>query len=162
MLFIMNRFRFLKAAFTGVLIYVVLNVSVGRDGIWAMKQLQKQKRDLSTHTANIQKINDELSQEKLALEKDKDLIAAYARKLGYVSEGEKIVLISGLAAKETQIFDPGTVKKHTQVNYISESICKSTALIITVLAYMLLVLYDLSKGYLHFSKKRKSSAAAGV
>lgn len=158
----MNRFRFLKAAFTGIVIYTLLNVSVGRDGIWAMSQLQKQKREISAHTANIQKINDGLNQEKLALEKDRDLIAAYARKLGYVSEGEKIVLISGLAAKETQIFDPGTILKHTQVNYIPESICKSTAIVITVLAYFLLFMFDLSRGYLHFGKKRKSSAAAGI
>ncbi len=158
----MNRFRFLKAACAGILIYVSLNVFVGKDSIWAMNQLQKQKREISSHTDSIRKVNDELNLEKKALEKDNDLIASYARKLGYVREGEKIVIISGLPAVETQIFDPGTALKHKPVNYISESLCKMAGLIAFAVMYLLLILADANKGYLHFNKKSKLSVAAGI
>lgn len=158
----MKRFRFLKAACAGIFIYVLLNVAAGKDSVWAMNQLQKQKREISSHTDSIRKVNDELNLEKKALEKDNDLIASYARKLGYVREGEKIVIISGLPAVETQIFDPGTIMKHKPVNYISESICKMAGLIVFAIIYFLLLLADINRGYLHFNKKSKSSVAAGI
>lgn len=158
----MERFRFLKAALAGILIYVSFNIVAGKDSIWAMKQLQKQKRDITSHTESIKKVNDELNLEKKALEKDNDLIASYARKLGYVSEGEKIVIISGLPAVETQIFDPGTLMKHKQVDYMPESLCKLAGLFVFVIMYILLTLADINRGYLHFNKKSKSSVAAGI
>lgn len=158
----MTRFRFLKAALAGILIYVSFNVVAGKDSIWAMNQLQKQKREISSHTDSIRKVNDELNLEKKALEKDNDLIASYARKLGYVSEGEKIVIISGLPAVETQIFDPGTIMKSKPVNYLPESVCKMAGLIVFAIFYLLLTLADVNRGYLHFNKKGKSSVAAGI
>ena len=51
----------------------------GSDGIWAMKQLQEQKQLLSAHTAAIEKTYDELSLEQIALQKDLDVIASYAK-----------------------------------------------------------------------------------
>ena len=100
--------------------------------------------------------------EKKALEKDNDLIASYARKLGYVSEGEKIVIISGLPAVETQIFDPGTIMKHKPVEYIPESVCKLAGLFVFAIIYLVLTIADINKGYLHFNKKSKSSVTAGI
>ena len=146
---IMERFRFLVAVFAGTLFYTLIAITGGRDGMWACAQLQEQKQSLSAHTAGIEKTNGELSLEKIALEKDLDVIASYAKKLGYVSESEKLVKMSGLAAREVHIFDPGTVARHHDVNYIPEWICKFCALVITVLVYLVLVLFDLQNVHIH-------------
>ncbi|WP_407396920.1 septum formation initiator family protein [Treponema sp.] len=155
----MERFRLLVAVFVGTLFYTLISVAGGRDGIWASSQLQEQKQSLSAHTARIEKTNGELSLEKIALEKDLDVIASYAKKLGYVSEGEKLVKLSGLAAREVHIFDPGTVERHHEVSYIPEWICKFSSFVVMLLVYLVLVLLDVQNGYIHlpgFKKKIKN------
>lgn len=142
----MTRFRFLVAAWVGTLFYVLISYFGGRDGIWAQNQLLEQKRLLSTNAASIKKTNEELLLEKVSLQKDPDVIAAYARKLGYVQEGEKLVKISGLAVHETQIFDAGSVMKHVESKYIPEAYCKVVAIAMFTLSYMLLLLFDFTSG----------------
>ena len=158
----MRSFRFLIAACAGTFFYVFVSIICGSDGFDAEKQLQNQKRELSANTAKIQKINDELTMETLALQNDKDVIAAYARKLGYVGKGEKLVKISGLAPKETHIFNPGTVKKVQPVKYFSEFGCKSLGIIIFVLVYFILLMYDISKGKIEINHHKKNDVLKSV
>jgi len=160
----MERFRLLAAFFTGTLFYVIMAVVGGRDGIWAASQMREQKQVLSAHVAEIEKTNNELTLEKIALQKDSDVIAAYARKLGYVGDGEKLVKITGMPSRETRIFDPGTVIHHEEAKYIPEAVCKISGLVIALLVYLVLVLYDVQRGVLvirmPFSRKF-SSAGSG-
>lgn len=78
---IMVKLRLLVAVFVGTLFYTLISVAGGRDGLWATSQMQEQKQTLSAHTAKIEKTNGELSLEKIALEKDLDVIASYAKNL---------------------------------------------------------------------------------
>lgn len=157
----MRRCRLLVAACLGTMFYVAMAVIGGRDGIWAMNQLLEQKRVMSAHTAEIEKTFDELTLEKLALQKDADVIAAYARKLGYVSEGEKLVKITGLAARETHVFDPGTVVRHSPVTYIPEWLCKVSGFSIMFLIYAIMVVCDIQRGYINLPRFAKKSASMG-
>lgn len=151
------------AVFVGTLFYTLISVAGGRDGLWASMQMQEQKQVLSTQTAKIEKTHDELSLEKIALEKDLDLIAAYAKKLGYVSEGEKLVKLSGLAAREVHVFDPGTIERHHDVNYIPEWICKSVSFIVMLLVYLVLILLDIQNGNVRVPiLKKKTQNIGGI
>ena len=123
--------------------------------------MQEQKQTLSAHTAKIEKTNGELSLEKIALEKDLDVIASYAKKLGYVSEGEKLVKLSGLAAREVHIFDPGTVERHHEVSYIPEWICKFISFLVVVLVYLVLFLLDVQNGNVRLPSRRKRIKSVG-
>ncbi len=138
----MIKCRVLSAACIGTLFYVVVSICCGRNSIWAEKQLNEQKRLLSMHTASIEKTNEELNLEKVALEKDMDVVAAYARKLSYIREGEKLVKVSGLAVHEHQIYDPGFVMLHKEVKYFPEWFCKSTGLVMFALAYSVMLALD--------------------
>ncbi len=144
----MVKCRVLVAAVVGTLFYVFISILCGRNSLWAESQLNEQKRILSIHTANIEQTKEELQLEKVALEKDMDVIAAYARKLSYIREGEKIVKISGLAAYENQIYDPGSVLFHEDVKYFPEWFCKTVGLVFFFLAYSMMVLFDAGKGFL--------------
>ena len=115
----MKRFRFLKAACAGIFIYVLLNVAAGKDSVWAMNQLQKQKREISSHTDSIRKVNDELNLEKKALEKDNDLKDFYesnyqSRDFDELLESESITVFDlrsrKVAGKECCIFVPDGVE----------------------------------------------------
>lgn len=155
----MKRFRFLSAALAGTALYAIISFFGGQDGLWATKQMQEQKRILSTHTAEIQKLHDRLDLEYSALENDPDVISAYARKLGYVSDGEKLVKINGLASSVTEIYDTGTIQKPIEPIYIPESFCKFFAIITGTLVFLLLILNDHKNG---LWGKKKNTFVKGI
>ncbi len=153
----MIKCRVLVAAVVGTLFYVFISILCGRNSLWAESQLNEQKRRLSLHAANIEQIKEELMLEKVALEKDMDVIAAYARKLSYIREGEKIVKISGLAVHENQIYDPGSVLFHEDVKYFPEWFCKTVGLVFFLLAYCIMFLFDAGKGFLQRSNRQRQA-----
>lgn len=153
----MIKCRVLVAAVVGTLFYVFISILCGRNSLWAESQLNEQKRRLSLHAANIEQTKEELMLEKVALEKDMDVIAAYARKLSYIREGEKIVKISGLAVHENQIYDPGSVLFHEDVKYFPEWFCKTVGLVFFLLAYCIMFLFDAGKGFLQRSNRQRQA-----
>lgn len=148
----------LSAVFIGTFVYVLLSIFAGRDGIIVYNQLQKQKRAISRQTSLIQKIHDELSLERTALEKDTDVIAAYARKLDYVSEGEKLVKITGLRPYEATLYDTGTVMRRTPIAFMSERTCKACGIAFFALTLVLLALTGESGEAMARKKKKQSFA----
>lgn len=124
----MTQTKSLAAVFVGTLAYVLLSLFAGRDGMSAYRTLQEQKLDISGRTAAIQKIRDELTLERAALENDKDVMAAYARKLDYVGDGETLVKITGLRPYESKLYDTGTVLRRSPAPYLSERACKCCGL----------------------------------
>ena len=148
----------------GTLVYVLVSICCGRNSVWAEKQLNEQKRLLSMHAASIEKTNEELNLEKVALEKDMDVVAAYARKLSYIREGEKLVKVSGLAVHEHQIYDPGFVLLHKDVKYFPEWFCKGTGLIMFALSYGIMLVFDAGHSLVrvHSSKKEYYKGMQGL
>ncbi|MCR5763370.1 MAG: septum formation initiator family protein [Treponema sp.] len=144
----MIKCRVLVAAVVGTLFYVCISILCGRNSLWAESQLNEQKRIMSLHAVDIEQTKEELMLEKVALEKDMDVIAAYARKLSYIRDGEKIVKISGLPAHENQIYDPGSIMFHEDVKYFPEWFCKIVGLIFFLLTYCIQFIYDTGKGFL--------------
>ena len=154
----MTKFRLLAAVVSGTLFYVLTSITCGRNGIWAERQLEEQKRLLSSHTVEIEKINEELGLEKVALERDMDVVAAYARKLSYLKDGEKLVIISGLASSENRIYDPGTVMLHGEVKYFPEWFCKSVGLVVFTAVYFILLMFDAGRGIIRYRERRSGGA----
>lgn len=150
----MNRIKYLLTVFIGTLVYVVLSMSVGQNSIRSFNQMEDQKRIISKQAADIQNINSELKLELTALQNDKAVIAAYARKLDYVSDDERLVKITGLKPYQTAIYDTGTVIRHTEPVYLSEKICKMLAFFFFALSAIIMILFDLSAGNFKNDKKR--------
>lgn len=170
----MERFRFLIAVFFGTLFYTLISLVGGEDGLLSMRQLEAQRERLSENTASIEKIHDTLTSEEDALENDPDTIAAYARKLGYVriedpaADGgagespERLIKVKGLAVKESQVFDTGTVLKHTEPRYIPEWICKVFGACVMALSYFLLLLFDIQRGYIGIEARKHTGEGSRV
>lgn len=147
-----KMFRIFAAALAGTLIYVLISFTCGKDGIWADEQLKVQKRILCARADEIQKINDSLFLEYTALEKDPDVIAGFARKMGYVRDGEKIVKINGLISVDEYHFETGTPVKFIEPLFLPEWFCKCSGFLMFVSAYLYLFLKD----YRNKNRNKKS------
>lgn len=142
------------AVFIGTFVYVALSLFVGQNGLRCSKFMEEQKLIVSKQTSDIQNINSELELELSALQNDKDLIAAYARKLDYVAEGEKLVKITGLKPAQTTLYDIGSVIRHENPEYLSEKNCKILSLFFGFLSFVIILLSDFNNG--NFRKERKN------
>lgn len=100
--------------------------------------------------------------ERNALANDKDVITAYARKLDYVKEGETLVKITGLKPFEHTLYDTGTVKKHTEPEYIPDDVCKILGIVFFFMTLILFFFIDLSNGKIVISKKKQVEVIKGI
>ncbi|MGI5174006.1 septum formation initiator family protein [Treponema sp. OMZ 840] len=139
----MNRFHFLLSVCAAVFVYVCLSAMFGQEGIWAYKQLQKQKIVLSRSVERLQDLNGRLFTESTALQKDTDVIAAYAKKMGFIYPGEHLVKISGMPEPPAFVYDPGTKLLRPDIIYIPEWLVKSIAFLVFVFYNLLYSLISL-------------------
>lgn len=157
----MEKIKVLFAIFIGTLAYVVLSFIAGDNGMLSYNQLVEQKKAIARQTELIQNINNELNLEYSALLRDKDVIAAYARKLDYVADGEKLVKVNGLKPAQTTLYDVGTILRKKSYKCISETSCKICGFAFFVLTLTLIFLVDLNNGNISFGHK-KSTLIKGI
>lgn len=157
----MKRVKYLLPLIVCTFVYVLVSITVGQSSINCYQNLNYQKKIISKQTSNLQNINNELILELTALKNDKDVIAAYARKLDYVKEGEKLVKINGLKPAQTSLYDTGSVIKHEETKFLSEKMCKIISVFFGILSFILVFMFDTNKDFL-LKKKDKKSFVAGV
>ncbi len=151
----MKRAKYLFVIFFSVLVYVLFSVLFGQNSFRCYSKMEEQKRLISIRCSEIQNINSELALELTALQNDKAVIAAYARKLDYVSDGEKLVKVKGLKPAQTTLYDIGTVLRHQEAEYISEKTCKIISIFFFFGILVIFILYDINCGNITTSKNKK-------
>lgn len=134
----MKLYQITIAAFFGVFAYVAIALIGGNNGYFAGKHLREQKMLLAAQNLKIQNLNDALELECAALEKDPEIIAAYARKLGFVRENEKLVKINGLKPVEENLYDTGTIVRYVEPYSVPEWFCKVCGLIVTFAVWLMI------------------------
>ena len=157
----MKRAKYLTVVFVGTLVYVILSLSFGQNSLKCYSQMEEQKRIVSKQKAEIQSINSELNLELSALKNDKAVIAAYARKMDYVSDGEQLVKITGLKPYQNALYDTGTVVRHVEPEYVSEKLCKMCGLCAAMFVLLIMMIFDFKKGQISFTHK-KNDFVAGI
>lgn len=155
----MNRLKFLLPFLIGTFAYVALSLLFGQNSLNSYKQMEKQKILVSKQTNEIQNINTELNFELKALQNDKAVIAAYARKLDYVSDDEKLVKITGLKPAQTTLYDTGTVLRHTKPFFMEEKYCKMLGLFFFAMSMLIVVLAEINNGNITKNKNDKKFIA---
>ena len=155
----MKRAKYLTVVFVGTLVYVAMSLCFGQNSLKCYSQMEEQKRIVSKQKAEIQSINTELSLELSALKNDKAVIAAYARKMDYVSDGEELVKITGLKPYQNALYDTGTVIRHVEPEYVSEKLCKMCGICAAMLVLLLMLIFDFKKGNISFANKKKEFVA---
>ena len=155
----MKRAKYLTVLFVGTLVYVLLSLTLGQNSFKCYSKMEEQKRIVSKQKAEIQSINTELSLELAALKNDKAVIAAYARKMDYVIDDEKLIKITGLKPYQNQIYDTGKVIRHQEPEYVSEKLCKLCAFVAALAVLLIMLIIDFKKGEISFSKNKKVPVA---
>ena len=150
----MKLAKYLTVLFAGTLVYILTSHAFGQNSFKCYSQMEEQKRIVSKQKAEIQSINTELMLELTALKNDKAVIAAYARKMDYVTDDEKLVKITGLKPYQNQLYDTGTVIRHTEPEYVSEKLCKACGIATAMLVLLVLLIVDIKKGEISFSKEK--------
>ena len=155
----MKRAKYLTVLFVGTLVYVMLSLAFGQNSFKCYSEMEEQKRIVSKQKAEIQNINTELSLELAALKNDKAVIAAYARKMDYVTDGEQLVKITGLKPYQNALYDTGSVVRHEDPEYVSEKLCKLCAFVAALAVLLIMLIIDFKKGEISFSKNKKVPVA---
>ncbi len=141
----MRKITILFSISIGTLVYVLVSLFCGQNGLWAESQLAVQKMNLCTNIANIQKINDELTLEYTALTQDSEVISAHARRLGFVKDGEYLVKISGIPPKTQKAYSVGKFYKMEEIQFVPEHICKILGFCVSFLTFFILFLISLGE-----------------
>ena len=125
----MRHIKYLLPVVVCTFVYVLLSVMFGQNSIKCYSDMEYQKKIISKQTSKLQNINNELTLELTALKNDKDVIAAYARKLNYVKSDEKIVKINGLKPAQTTLYDTGSVIYHEKNNIFGRKVLQNYCIV---------------------------------
>lgn len=155
----MKRAKYLTVLFVGTLVYVIMSLGFGQNSLKCYSQMEEQKRIVSKQKAEIQNINTELSLELSALKNDKAVIAAYARKMDYVSDGEQLVKITGLKPYQNALYDTGSVVRHEEPDFVSEKLCKMCGLCAAMFILLIMLIVDFKNGNISLIRQKKDFVA---
>lgn len=126
----MSRIKVLVAVFLGTLAYVFVSVGFGPESFWASQQLNEQKQIISVNLQHIQQVNENLTLEQKGLKVDPDVIAAYAKKLGYIYPDEKLIRLKGISSPTDFVPETGTPITIGKINFVPEWLCKLSGIFI--------------------------------
>ncbi|MFI3256761.1 MAG: septum formation initiator family protein [Spirochaetales bacterium] len=146
----MNTFHLLLATCCGVLVYVCISVLGGQEGIWAYNQLQNHKIVLAQHLTELQQINEQLNIDSNALKYDNDVLIAYAKKMGFIHEGEVLVKISGFADSPAFVYNTGVKILRPKIIYIPDELAKC-------IGFIVFVSYNLIASLIAFKKSLRTN-----
>lgn len=120
----MNWIKLLNTIFIGMLVYVMLSVFVGKQGIWAYAQLQEYKVLITSNIKNLQDINEKITIDKKTMLNDDDTIAAYARSMGFIYDNENLVKITGIPVFSNAVYETGAKINPPQIIYMPDWMAK--------------------------------------
>ncbi len=132
----MKGFRIIISVYVGIVTYCVLLFFFGTAGLFAMKDLEKQKQVLSDNIEDLKAINRSLSDKFEALRSDRETLKLKARELGYYGEGEKVIHISGYSAPKT-FYPVGRLVKLSEPGTNPEPYFRAAGLSTAILIYIL-------------------------
>lgn len=111
----------------------------------AYRQLYEQNEKLILKTQELQTTCDRLKLDYSELKSDQTRIEAQARKLGFIYDGESIIMVHGIAENQPEIYDTGTVIKLSEITFISEKTCKIMGLSFFAISALFMLALDLRK-----------------
>jgi cell division protein FtsB len=121
---IMRALKYLISLWAGILVYSLFSLIAGAMGFSAYNQLQEEWNKQQANLNDLERLNRELEGNRDALLYDSDLIAAYARELGYGRENEQFVRIVGLSGTKKQYLSPGQVVFAIWPEYMAEKMIR--------------------------------------
>ena len=125
----MNSFKLLFSACCAILVYITISIVCGQDGILAYNQLEEHKIVLAQNYSDLNQTNTQLLIDTMSLKEDKTVLTSYAKKMGFVHEGEVLMKVSGFADMPVFVYNAGSKVLRPQILYVSDQLAKIIGLI---------------------------------
>ncbi|MDR2742635.1 MAG: septum formation initiator family protein [Treponema sp.] len=116
----MKAIKYLIPIWISIVVYSFLSLFSGAAGFSAYNQLLRERDKQKRNMEVLQELNRKLKGDADALIYDSDIIAAYARELGYGKSGEHFVRIVGLPGWRKQNNDPGRIVNAVKPEFLAE------------------------------------------
>lgn len=141
----MNGFKLLFSASCALLVYITISIVCGQDGILAYNQLEEHKIVLAQNFSQLSETNSQLKIDTQALKEDHTVLSAYAKKMGFVNDGEVLVKISGVADTPVFVYNAGSKVLRPQILYVPDQLAKIVSIVIFLGMYGVSLLLQLKK-----------------
>lgn len=113
--------------YAALVVYCLLSVFFGRDGLIAYRQLEDRKAAMAANLSLLSVKRESLNADLESLKSDPERAALEARSLGYLRKGETEVILAN-RVEVAKSFDPGTVLPYAEIVGISDLAVKQIAL----------------------------------
>ncbi len=120
----MNSFKLLFSVSFAILVYITISIIGGQDGILAYNQLEEHKIVLAQNYSALSQTNSQLLIDTMALKEDKTVLASYAKRMGFVHDGEVLMKISGFADSPVFVYNAGSKVLRPEILFISDQSAK--------------------------------------
>ncbi len=150
----MNVFKILFSASCALLVYITISVVCGQDGILAYNQLEEHKIVLAQNYSELSDMNSQLLIDTQSLKEDKTVLSAYAKKMGFVNDGEVLVKISGVADTPVFVYNAGSKVLRPQIMFVPDQLAKIIGIVIFISMYGFSLLFQLKKSFKSYDPQK--------
>lgn len=112
------------ACWATIVVYCVLSIVAGPSGVNAVKAAEVHAAAMAENLRKLEARHEELALELNALRSSTEAVAIESRSLGYVAEGETLVVLQALSVKPPPAPDPGVVVERAARSPLSDSSIK--------------------------------------
>jgi cell division protein FtsB len=139
----MTYIKYLVPLWIGVCIYVICSIFTGPTGLSAYEQLLVEQEELNANMESLRRLNADLENMGKSLAHDPDVIAIYARELGYADSGERFIHIAGMEKPLKKPIDAGQIFHASKPRHTSNAFIFTIAFTIAFAAFLCVLLPDL-------------------
>jgi len=136
----MRFVQFMLVPWTAVVVYTFFSFFLGQNGLYARKHLEAEKLRLIENQKVLEQTQQDFLKTRENLATDRDMLAVYARQLGYGAENEQFIRIKGLSVAINPPMPVGQVLYSVKPEFVSDSVIKaiSVCFALAVLVFFLI------------------------
>lgn len=141
----MTAVKYLFAFWVGILVYALISILLGINGVSAYAQLQTELDKQEANIQNLKLINRELEDTMNSLLYDKETMAVLAREKGYASRQERFIRIVGLRDNQKTRISAGEVVAAVEPQYAPDRTVRTIAVCTGISIIICMAFFDLMK-----------------
>jgi cell division protein FtsB len=127
--------RIIVSLYIGFVAYSLLVLFFGQSGYFALQQLHGYHEKLMQNNRELAEINRNLSSQLESLRSDPELVALYARKLGYFKESEHVIRVQGFKT-DRNFFSVGKMIQKPERNVNRKPFFRTFGCSIAIVIYL--------------------------
>ena len=124
----MRFVQYILVPWTAVVVYTFFSFFLGQNGLYAHKHLEAERQRLTENQKALEQTRQDFLKTRENLMYDRDMLAVYARQLGYGTEDEQFIRIKGLSVAINPPMPAGQVLYAVKAEFISDTVIKAISI----------------------------------